>query len=161
MPVLGVLVALPMVAYVAGTLSAANEGPREYEAIVLRPVKGSPAPMLATGGSITSSVRTLSVGTQEDEDVQEVSPRPDDLDDDSDDAGRDGDSRDRDTRVAKNSGSSSGSNSGSDDDDRRRTGDDDDDDNSGSDDDGDDDRSGPSDDHTESDGDDDSETGDD
>ena len=153
-PVITLVVALPMIAYVAGALSAATPEPRRYEAIVLKPAHGTP---ISASASATTSPKG-----QRDDATKEITPRPDDLDDKSDDVRHDNDGSSGPTQGPKNSDSSgpgsngSGSNgsgglSGDDsdddddksrDDERDKSGDEDNGDGSGSNDDGDDDRSG-------------------
>lgn len=134
---ISLLVALPMLSYVAGTLAAAQQDPPEYAAIVLRPAQAEASSVAVLDASDTEELPVLTPAP-----VRAVTPTPDDLDDDSDNAGRDGRKDDDDGDDGDRDDDSSGSGSGGDDDSSgpRK---DDDDDKSGSGKDDDDDSSGP------------------
>ncbi len=110
---IGLMVALPMIAYVAGALIATKQEPPQYDAIVLRPAEAAPSgiTVLAPAGPSSEPVTTA---------VQEITPSPDDLDDDSDNAGRDGrdDSDDRDEKGDRDKSDDDGRNGKDDDQDR-------------------------------------------
>lgn len=122
----GLLVALPMLSYVAGTLVAAQQQPPQYTAIVLRPAQAAASSIAVLDATDAQDLPVLTPTA-----VEAVTPGPDDLDDDSDDAGRDGRNDD--------DSSGDGSRGGDDDSSGPRKDDDDDKSGSGSDDDDDDD----------------------
>ena len=146
---MGLMISLPMLSYVTGSLIAAQQDPPQYEVVVLRPADGSLSTLTALDPRVPDELPDLSPTK-----VEAITPSPDDLKDDSDDSGRDGwddsddsenaagssgdETRSDDAGADDNSGSgkdddNSGSDSGSDDSGS------DSDDNSGSDDDADDD----------------------
>ena len=110
---IGLVVALPTLAYVAGTLAATGSEPAPREPIVLEEsvapsTSASPegAPPTTTPGRSPAPSRT---GVDADDDgddddgPQTITPSPDDLDDDDDDEGRDDDDDHGDNRGRGNS----------------------------------------------------------
>jgi hypothetical protein len=120
---IGLLVALPMLAYVAGTLVAAQQEPPQYDAIVLRPADAQ-----ASSVTVLDAVEEQEPPAVTPQSVEAITPGPDDLDDDSDDAGRD-DRDDGDDSSGKGPRGSDDDSSGTrkdDDDDKSGSGSDDD-----------------------------------
>ena len=122
---MGLMISLPMLSYVTGSLIAAQQDPPQYEVVVLRPADGSLSTLTALDPRVPDELPDLTPTK-----VEAITPSPDDLKDDSDDSGRDGwdDSDDSD-----NAAGSSGDETRSDDADADdNSGSDKDDDNSGS-----------------------------
>lgn len=92
---MGLTLALPMSAYVVGSLVASADEPAPREVIVIRDSATSPGPEEQPGR--TTQPRPDHRGEDDgqsvvgDDDVEVVLPEPDDIDDDGDDSGRDGD----------------------------------------------------------------------
>lgn len=133
---ISLLVALPMLSYVAGTLAAAQQDPPEYSTIVLRPAQAEASSIAVLDETDAEEPPVLTPAP-----VRAVTPTPDDLDDDSDNAGRDG--RKDDDLDEDDDDDSSGPGSGGDDDNSGPRKDDDDDKSGSGRDDDDDDSSGP------------------
>lgn len=108
---IGLAVALPMLAYVAGSLAASEPQDSRHSPVILEPAptdaSGSPDDKAPQGKKGNKSgqkpkpappPRTTPPRTDDDDDdgPRVVRPRPDDLDDDSDDRGRDRDDDDDD-----------------------------------------------------------------
>lgn len=123
---ISLLVALPMLAYVAGTLVAAQQDPPQYEPIVMRPAEATASSLTVLNPAEGQGLPVLTTAP-----VEAITPGPDDLDDDSDDAGRDG----RDDVEGADDSSGEGSRDDNDDKSGPRKDDDDDESGSGSDDD--------------------------
>ena len=112
---MGLMISLPMLSYVTGSLIAAQQDPPQYEVVVLRPADGSLSTLTALDPRVPDELPDLTPTK-----VEAITPSPDDLKDDSDDSGRDGwDDSDDSDNAAGSPGDETRS-------------DDDDDDNSGS-----------------------------
>ena len=152
---MGLMISLPMLSYVTGSLIAAQQDPPQYEVVVLRPADGSLSTLTALDPRVPDELPDLTPTK-----VEAITPSPDDLKDDSDDSGRDGwnDSDDSDNAAGSPGDETRSDDDDADDDDNSGSGsgsDDDDNSGSGSDDDG---NSGSGkDDDADDDGDDDSE----
>jgi hypothetical protein len=93
-------VALPMLAYVYGALSSAHVPAKQYNTVVLQAAEATPT---------TAATPTVKPGKDSARKVtQEISLEPDDLSDDSDNAGRDDSASDNDPVTSTDSGTSGG-----------------------------------------------------